>query len=300
MQSISDIISKILKEHQLELDDDTLARSALNNDAVKDFLNKNQDKITSEMVESSLANLYSFVQQITGKSNSVIVGYQPSLFINGNIIDIRYTPTEQKIVEDEKRRAKNRIELIDLPLKLRNVELASVDQNDDRKIALLEIATFLRNFKNDYHSKGLYLEGDFGVGKTYLLAGLANAIARQGTNVVFLHVPSFIASLSSHFQDNSLNDEIEKISKVPVLIFDDIGAETLSEWSRDDVLGVILQKRMDNDLPTFFSSNMRMKELEEHFSETKNKIDIVKAKRLMQRVQFLSKEIIVGGKNYRN
>ena len=148
--------------------------------------------------------------------------------------------------------------------------------------------------------KGLYLTGDFGVGKTYILAGVANAIARQGSRVVFLHVPSFIASLGSHFQDNSLNDEIDRIASAPVLIFDDIGAETLSEWSRDDVLGVILQKRMDNVLPTFFSSNITMDGLNEHFAETRNSVDEVKARRLMERVRFLSKEVFVGGKNRRN
>ena len=155
-------------------------------------------------------------------------------------------------------------------------------------------------FKKNKHIKGLYLTGDFGVGKTYILAGLSNAIARQGSRVVFLHVPSFIASLGSHFQDNSLSDEIDRIASAPVLVFDDIGAETLSEWSRDDVLGVILQKRMDNVLPTFFSSNMTMDDLAEHFAETRNNVDEVKARRLMERVRFLSKEVFVGGKNRRN
>ena len=60
------------------------------------------------------------------------------------------------------------------------------------------------------------------------------------------------AGLASHFGDNSLQDEIRRLSGCDLLILDDIGAETLSQWSRDDVLGVILQARMDNVLPTFF------------------------------------------------
>ena len=159
---------------------------------------------------------------------------------------------------------------------------------------------FFNKFKKNKHIKGLYLTGDFGVGKTYILAGVANAIARQGSRVVFLHVPSFIASLGSHFQDNSLNDEIDRIASAPVLIFDDIGAETLSELSRDDVLGVILQKRMDNVLPTFFSSNLDMEALESHFEETRNATDPGKARRLMQRVRFLAKEVVVSGPDRRN
>ena len=83
------------------------------------------------------------------------------------------------------------------------------------------------------------------------------------------------------------------------MILDDIGAETLSQWSRDDVLGVILQARMDNDLATCFTSNMEMDDLEDHFASTKNAVDPVKAARLMQRVRYLAKEIIVTGRNRR-
>jgi primosomal protein DnaI len=121
----------------------------------------------------------------------------------------------------------------------------------------------------------------------------------MGGRVIFLHMPTFIAGLSSHFGDNSLQTEIQRLAACDVLILDDIGAETLSPWSRDDVLGVILQARMDNDLPTFFSSNFDMKALESHFSATKNADDPVKAARLMQRVRYLAKEVVVYGNNRR-
>lgn len=119
-----------------------------------------------------------------------------------------------------------------------------------------------------------------------MLAGLANYVATNfDRNVVFLHVPTFIAGLSSHFGDNSLLNK-SNLAECDVLILDDIGAETLSQWSRDDVLGVILQARMDNVLPTFFSSNLDMEALESHFEETRNATDPVKAKRLMQRLRY--------------
>ena len=43
-----------------------------------------------------------------------------------------------------------------------------------------------------------------------------------------------------------------------------------------------------------------MDDLMEHFAEIRNNVDEVKAKRLMERVRFLSKEVFVGGKNRRN
>lgn len=299
MEDISEVITRIIKKRKLGEDSKKIAKTAIKHPKVQAFLAQNKERLNKEIVQASLPTIFTYVEQIESP-NPVMEGYTPKLFLNGKVIDITYVPTEAKLNSEAKKRAENRIELIDLPAKLRHVELENVDATPERDDVLDEVGIFLASFKKNKHTKGLYLTGDFGVGKTYILAGLTNSIARQGSRVVFLHVPSFIASLGSHFQDNSLNDEIDRIASAPVLIFDDIGAETLSEWSRDDVLGVILQKRMDNVLPTFFSSNMTMDGLNKHFAKTRNSVDEVKARRLMERVRFLSKEVFVGGKNRRN
>lgn len=299
MEDISEVITRIIKKRKLGEDSKKIAKTAIKHPKVQAFLAQNKERLNKEIVQASLPTIFTYVEQIESP-NPVMEGYTPKLFLNGKVIDITYVPTEAKLNSEAKKRAENRIELIDLPAKLRHVELENVDATPERDDVLDEVGIFLASFKKNKHTRGLYLTGDFGVGKTYILAGLTNSIARQGSRVVFLHVPSFIASLGSHFQDNSLNDEIDRIASAPVLIFDDIGAETLSEWSRDDVLGVILQKRMDNVLPTFFSSNMTMDGLNEHFAKTRNSVDEVKARRLMERVRFLSKEVFVGGKNRRN
>lgn len=51
-------------------------------------------------------------------------------------------------------------------------------------------------------------------------------------------------------------------------MIDDIGAESMTSWIRDDVLSVILQYRMQEQLVTFFSSNLDLKALEEHLTVT--------------------------------
>jgi primosomal protein DnaI len=75
----------------------------------------------------------------------------------------------------------------------------------------------------------------------------------------------------------------------------------MSSWVRDDILGVILQYRMQEQLPTFFSSNFNMLQLEnEHLRVTQRGEDEpLKAKRIMERVRFLAKEINMIGKNRR-
>lgn len=303
MEPIGDVIKHIVKQRNLG-DEKALENQALHDPDVQAFLKQNADKIDQKMVKNSISNLYEFYMQ-KHHPNKVMAGYAPQLFLNGRVIDIRYTPTKAKIAQDRKKAAQRRLQLIDLPPRLHNIDLMEdVDVTDDRNKLLALIYDFLNKFKKDPHQKGLYLSGEFGVGKTYILAGLANyVVTNMNKNVIFLHVPTFIAGLASHFDDNSpisLQEEIRRISECDLLILDDIGAESLSQWSRDDVLGVILQARMDNVLPTFFSSNLDMEALQSHFEETRNATDPVKARRLMQRVQFLAKEVEVTGPDRRN
>lgn len=303
MEPIGDVIKHIVKQRNLG-DEKALENQALHDPDVQAFLKQNADKIDQKMVKNSISNLYEFYMQ-KHHPNKVMAGYAPQLFLNGRVIDIRYAPTKAKIAQDRKKAAQRRLQLIDLPPRLHNIDLMEdVDVTDDRNKLLTLIYDFLNKFKKDPHQKGLYLSGEFGVGKTYILAGLANyVVTNMNKNVIFLHVPTFIAGLASHFDDNSpisLQEEIRRISECDLLILDDIGAESLSQWSRDDVLGVILQARMDNVLPTFFSSNLDMEALQSHFEETRNATDPVKARRVMQRVRFLAKEIVVPGPDRRN
>lgn len=298
MEPIGDTLKKIIKKRNLSASLQEIQNEVLHDKDVHKFLVDNKEKLNRQLVNASFANLYEYYSQ-KQKSNDVMNGYQPELFLNGGVIDVRYTPTKAKIEADKDLNTQMHLELIDLPKKLRSVKLSDVDFTDERSDAIKLIIQFAADYPKNNHQKGLYLSGNFGVGKTYMLAGLANTVAAMNKNVIFLHVPTFIASLSSHFEDNSLNKEIKRVSECDVLILDDIGAETLSQWSRDDVLGVILQARMDNVLPTFFSSNLDMDKLEKHFAETKNAVDPVKAARLMQRVRFLAKEVVVSGENRR-
>ena len=73
----------------------------------------------------------------------------------------------------------------------------------------------------------------------------------------------------------------------------------MTEWSRDEVLGTILQYRMQEGLTTFFTSNLTIDELESHFSISKEKVEKVKAKRIIERIKYLTTEIVMVSVNKR-
>ena len=53
--------------------------------------------------------------------------------------------------------------------------------------------------------------------------------------------------------------------------------ENVTPWGRDEILGTILQYRMENGLTTFFTSNLTYDELETVLSLSKGKIEELKA-----------------------
>ena len=90
------------------------------------------------------------------------------------------------------------------------------------------------------------------------------------------------------------------LQNVDILLLDDIGAENVTPWGRDEILGTILQYRMNNKLTTFFTSNYTIEELEAHLAVTKNAEDKVKAKRIIERIKQLTEDIELISINRRN
>ena len=57
---------------------------------------------------------------------------------------------------------------------------------------------------------------------------------------------------------------------------------------------------MDNHLTTFFTSNLDINELEKHLSITKDNMDMVKARRIIERIKQLTIDMELISKNRRD
>src|SRR5699024_7763712 len=115
-----------------------------------------------------------------------------------------------------------------------------------------------------------------------------------------IYMPELVREMREAIQSNTVQQKIDFFKQADVLMLDDIGAETLSAWFRDEVLGAILQYRMMEQLPVFFTSNYTMEQLEQVFTTTKSGEEKVKAGRIMERIKQVSMEVPVGGPNRRN
>ena len=217
---------------------------------------------------------------------------------NGKL-EFGYTPCKYKEkIEKENKYLKN-VYSIDIPKEVKEAKMKDILMEDKNRFEAIKwLNNFIKNYEKDKNIKGLYLYGNFGCGKTYLISATLNELAKRGVKSGIIFWPDFLRNLKSKFE-NGYEKEIEKIKKLPILCIDDIGAETTTSWSRDEVLCPIIQYRMQEHLPTFFTSNLDYKNLEQHFSSTKDGVEKVKAKRIIERIIQLTEHIEMISENLR-
>lgn len=212
-----------------------------------------------------------------------------------NRIKFSYTPCKyhKKFVKDseEKVTSKNILE---------KARMKDIDVSDKNRVKTIKlIKKFYDNYNPNKTQKSLYIHGPFGSGKSFLVAALFNELTekKQATSSI-VYFPEFLRSLKEDF--SLVENKTYRLKMVDLLLIDDLGAENVTEWGRDEVLGTILQHRMNEGKTTFITSNLSMKELENHLASSKNKEDVVKAQRIMERVKYLTEEIELRGINRRN
>ncbi len=227
-----------------------------------------------------------------------ILGYAYTPMVFNDELIFNYVACKHKENLEKEEEYKKNIYLYDIPKEIREASLTDVYSDISRTPILKWFNSFMKNFGVEPNLKGLYLSGSFGCGKTYLVSAMFNELAKKGVKSAIIYFPEFLRDLKSSFKDD-FDEKYDYIKKVPLLLLDDIGAENLSPWSRDEILGTILQYRMQERKPTFFTSNLNMEELENHFQMTKNSSDIVKARRIIERIKQLTDTIEYIGKNLR-
>lgn len=220
--------------------------------------------------------------------------YYPNLI--KDYLEFVYKPC--KYYKEEKSR--NNTRFFETPKVLMEASLSDLISEKERSSILKYIKDFLKKKVSGENVKGLYLSGSFGSGKSYILSALLNELSNKGYKTVNVYYPALLKTLKSSFSDSLYDEVLDEIMTSDILLLDDIGAENNTSWSRDEVLGTILQYRMDNDLTTFFTSNFTIDELESVLCETKNGSDEIKARRIIERIKYLTVEDKLISKNKRN
>ncbi len=174
-----------------------------------------------------------------------------------------------------------------------------LDWNLNGRKQIYHWATMIKesNFIND----GLWIWGPQGTGKTAAVVAILNGFAKSKITVAFVAMSDFIIKMqNAAMKEGVYTDELlVPIKEAKILVFDDMGAERMTEWARDALFVNILDYRINNKLLTIFTSNIN---LNAYF----NKIDFskgtknIEAERVIDRIKELAPtQIHINGKSFR-
>lgn len=293
-------IGEVLSARQSRFHYQDLVIAILKDPDVAAFIQK--ESLTQEEIKRSVSKFNQYITErqkfLTRDPSYIAQGYRPILVMNQGYADVSYEETTELIKAEKQAAIKNRLHFINLPTNLKNACLEKVDLDSVRLSTFERLTDFISCYPDV--TKGIYLYGDFGIGKSYMMAALAHDLSeKRGASTTVLHYPSFVIDMKNAINTGMVKELVDEIKTAEVLIFDDIGAEQSSQWIRDEILQVILQHRMQENLPTFFTSNFNFVELEEHFALGKNGDETWQAKRVMERIRYLAEEIHLLGENRR-
>ena len=280
-----------------------ILKNALEDKDVKALVEHNQ--ISEEILNKEILSIYSYMinkKKCAGCSSlnncqQDIIGSMPKINYNGNIYT-EYVPCSyfQKEMDSNEKIAN--LLTLGYNFDLENPILYT--DKPARNQILSKVKDIYTKAMNGEKVKGMYLHGPYGCGKTYIMGWLANRFAENGKKVVFAYYPDLIRQIKSSISIGGLESTVEILKEADVLFLDDFGGETTTAFIRDEVLGAVLQDRMENKKLTFMTSNLDPAMLHNHLAETAKDVDELKASRIEERIRVLMEFVEINDIDYRN
>lgn len=178
----------------------------------------------------------------------------------------------ERLIKDKKENPERFLVDYDIPKKHLSKSLDNFKGNS-------KIVKICKNYSLDVIDS-LLLTGCCGSGKTHLAVAILREMVRNDLigyerlsgakmkGAAFITAPELLFEIRQSFQDSSDTEEgdiIEKYTKIPFLILDDLGAEKATEWTIT-TLYLIIDRRNREERHTIFTTNLSLAEIETQLS----------------------------------
>ena len=172
-------------------------------------------------------------------------------------------------------------------------EPVSTKENERAYCKAKEYAESIKNGEK----KSLIITGNIGTGKTHLASSIANFLIESEISVVFGTLINLLNEVKDTYTMENKTESfiIEKYSKVPLLIIDDLGKERPSEWTLEKLF-TIINNRYENNLPVVITTNYNRERLRERLA---NNVNYEIADSIISRLYEMCKGISLNGKDKR-
>ena len=160
-------------------------------------------------------------------------------------------------------------------------ETAVLNNNSKFDEVFLRCAKYCDNYEKILKTgQGMYIRGDLGVGKTYLISCMANYLTFKNVQVLATNIFEIINAMNFTYSKESVKFELELMQifiNTEFVFVDDLGMDFNSQnpnfWWVQNLFFNLLNKRYNNKKPTIFASSYCLKELHEICGISKATID---------------------------
>jgi len=140
-------------------------------------------------------------------------------------------------------------------------------------------------------SGNIFFVGPSGVGKSHLAHALGHEACRRGIDVLFYRAHKLLEWINSGRGDGSHQRRLDRIIKIPLLILDDLGLQSMPQIHQEDFYEVICERYEKR--PLIITSNRDMSEWASVFSNP------LIGSAAMDRLVHRATEIVIDGGSYR-
>lgn len=281
----SDVLQKRLTEHRERL---------LSNGEVSYFIKENEGLLDDDAIEKSLSRINEFVVRQGDPF------YEPRLVLILGLIDVIYKPRDEALANKQAKGIRQTSLYDEMTSQFRGFHL------DDYEVDRYNIKpkTFADNFCSSYQYgsgfTGMWLCGQKGIGKSFLMACLAGSLSRRNVGVAFVNTATMLDTTMTSLKNYSEDKQkiLDRYKKAEVLILDDIGTEHLTSWIFGEILYQVINYRFNHKLATFFTSNYTIQDYTDVVSRKKD-LNLDDALRLKTRIDSLAAEVQMIGADRR-
>ncbi len=138
----------------------------------------------------------------------------------------------------------------------------------DQRTIMTKNYEFCRKYADEFkvHSKGIFMIGATGLGKTHLSLAIADAVMRKGFSVIYGSVPELLRTVEKEYFGKSDNDTMQTLINCDLLILDDLGAE-MDKPLYTSLLYEIINSRISRSIPLIVNTNLTGKEIKNRYQD---------------------------------
>ncbi|HLT00126.1 MAG TPA: ATP-binding protein, partial [Acholeplasma sp.] len=189
---------------------------------IKAIIKKDPETKDLELNDQDLLTAYQYLLLRDGNS---LKGFRPIL-VTKPFLHINYAPTKEKREEELTVQLRQNLETFESDIYIKDASLDDFIVSDEfHEKAMAYVKEYLRDPKK---TKGMYLYGPYGSGKSYFFSGLAKELTKRHIDVVYVFLPDLIRSIKQSIGSPELEKKINILKRCDVLILDDLGGENMS------------------------------------------------------------------------